>query len=47
MIRIEESLGACRIWWGNLREKDYLKGVDIDGSIKLILKNLFGRSDLD
>jgi hypothetical protein len=47
VIRIEESLGACRIWWGNLREKDYLEGADIDGSIKWILKKSFGRSDLD
>ena len=45
--RVEERLGACRIWWGNLREKDYLEGVDIDGNIKLIFKKYFGRSDLD
>jgi hypothetical protein len=47
VIPTEESLGACRIWWGNLREKDYLEGVDIDGSIKWILKKSFERSDLD
>jgi hypothetical protein len=46
-IRVEESIGAYRIWWGKLREKDYLEGVDIDGSIKLIFKKLSGRSDLD
>ena len=42
MIPIEKNLGACRIWRGNLREKDYLEGVDIDGSIKWILKNSMG-----
>jgi hypothetical protein len=47
VIRIEESLGACRIWWGNLRENGYLEDVDIDGSIKRILKKSFGKSDLD
>jgi len=47
VIRIEKSLGECRIWWGNLREKDYLESVDIDGSIKWILKKSFGKSDLD
>jgi hypothetical protein len=41
------ELGACRIWWGNLRENGYLEGVDIDGSIKRILKKTFGKSDLD
>jgi hypothetical protein len=38
VLRIEESLGICRIWWGNLRENGYLEGVDIDGSIKQILR---------
>jgi hypothetical protein len=32
---------------GKPERKNYLEGVDIDGSIKRILKNSFERSDLD
>jgi len=23
--------GACSVWWGNLRERDHLEGLGIDG----------------
>jgi hypothetical protein len=38
--------GEFRCMQENLRENGYLEGVDIDGSIKRILKKSFGRSDL-
>jgi hypothetical protein len=47
VTNIEDRIGACRIWWGNMKVKDYLESVDIDGSIKWILKKSFRRSCLD
>jgi hypothetical protein len=47
VTNIEERIGEYRIWWGNMKEKDYLESVDIDGSIKWILKKSFERSGLN
>lgn len=41
--RIEERIGASGIWWGNLREEDYLEGVDIHRNTKWFLKKTYGR----
>jgi hypothetical protein len=29
----------ARFWWGNLRERDHLEGLDVDG--RIILKWIF------
>ena len=31
--RMGDRRGAYRVWWGNLREGDYLEGTDVDGGI--------------
>jgi len=31
--RIGERRGACRFWWGNLKEKDHLEDQDVYGKI--------------
>jgi hypothetical protein len=31
--------GAYRVWWGDLREGDHLKDLDVDG--RIILKLIF------
>jgi hypothetical protein len=28
-----EGRGAYMVWWGNLRERDHLKGSRVDGRI--------------
>jgi hypothetical protein len=33
---MEERSGAYRVWWGNLRQRDNLKDLDVDGWIILI-----------
>jgi hypothetical protein len=40
-----ENLNACRFWWGNLKERDYLENLVIDGRVivKYILKKWDGR----
>jgi hypothetical protein len=30
---------AYRVWWGDLRERDHLKDLDVDG--RIILKLIF------
>jgi len=30
-----ESRDACRVWWGNLRERDHLEDPGLDGGIIL------------
>jgi len=33
-----ETRDTCRVWWGNLSERDYLENPDVDG--RIILKNI-------
>jgi hypothetical protein len=32
---VEERKGAYRVWWGNLREGEYLNDPSVDGRIIL------------
>jgi hypothetical protein len=43
-LPIGERRGACRFWWGNLRERDLFEDVGVDKRIllKWILKNSVG-----
>ena len=42
-----DSRGVYRLWWKNLKERDHLEELDIEGMIilKCILKELFGCVD--
>ena len=40
-----ERIGAYRIWWGNLRERDHLEGLGICG--RIIIKWVFKKQDVD
>jgi hypothetical protein len=40
---VGEKIGACRDWWGNLRERDNLKDLGVKG--KIILKYIFKKWD--
>ena len=44
VARIKERIGACRVWWGNLGERDHLENLGVDGRIILrwILKKCDG-----
>jgi len=33
VARMEEGRGAYRIWWGNIREREHLVDLDVDGKI--------------
>jgi hypothetical protein len=48
VARMGEKRGACRIWWGNLRERDHLEDIGMYGRIilKLIFKKLDSRRGL-
>jgi len=35
--------GACRVWWGNMREGKHLEQVSVDG--KIILKGILKKWD--
>ena len=35
MERIRERRDACRLWWGNLKERDHLEDQDVCGTILL------------
>ena len=39
VARMGERRGACRIWWGNLRERDHLENPGVDG--RIILRWIF------
>ena len=36
--------GVCRVWWGNLRERDHLQDPCVDG--RVILRWIFGIWDV-
>jgi len=40
---IEESIGVRSVWWGNLRERDYLENPGIVG--RIILRWIFRKCD--
>ena len=40
---MEYRRGAYRVWCGDLRERDHLKDVDVDG--RIILKRIFKKGD--
>jgi len=40
---MEERRGACRFWWGNLRERDHLEDPGLDG--RIIVKWIFSKCD--
>jgi hypothetical protein len=35
VARMGERRGAYRVWWGNLRERDHLEGLGVDGRVML------------
>jgi hypothetical protein len=44
-----ERRGVYRVWWGNLRERDHLEDIRVDGRIilKLIFRKWVGRRGLN
>jgi len=40
---MEDRRGAYRVWCGDLRERDHLKDVDVDG--RIIIKQIFKKGD--
>ena len=44
VARMGEKRGAYRVWWGNLKERGHLEGLDVDRRVilKCILKELAG-----
>jgi hypothetical protein len=44
---MENRRGACRVWWEELRKRDHLEELGVDG--KIILKWIFkkGRETLE
>jgi len=44
LARMGERRSACRIWWGNLSERDHLQDAGIYG--KIILKWIFKKWDV-
>lgn len=50
MARMEEGRGAYRIWWGDIREREHLVDLDVDGenNIDMDFKNVWsGRAWID
>jgi len=47
--REKSRRGACRVWWGNLRERDRLEDISTDGRIILnqTFKKRGGEDGLD
>jgi hypothetical protein len=43
VARIGERRGAYRVWWGNLKERDYFDGSSLDG--RIILRWIFKKRD--
>jgi hypothetical protein len=39
VVRTRDKRGAYRVWWGNMREGDYLEDLGVDG--RVILKWIF------
>ena len=44
VARIKERIGACRVWWGNLGERDHWGDEGIDG--RIILRWIFRKWDV-
>ena len=43
-----ERRGVCRVWWGNLRERDHLEDSGVDGrTIIIIIRKWDGGYGLD
>jgi len=49
VARMEREEVRTRFWWGNLRERDHLEGLGLDGRIilKCIFKKWNGGHGLD
>jgi hypothetical protein len=43
VVRMRDMRGAYRVWWGNIRERDHLEDLRVDG--RLILKWIFKKWD--
>ena len=43
VARMERGEVFTVVWWGNLRERDHLKGPDVDG--RVIVRWIFGKWD--
>jgi hypothetical protein len=43
IARIEERIGVCRVWWGNLAERGHLEKPVMDG--RILLRWIFSKCD--
>jgi hypothetical protein len=46
---MEETIDTCRAWFGNLRERNHLEELGVDGRaiLKCLSKESFGRAWVD